>query len=301
MSVQPQGLQELDPESVRACFRASCRYVLRGVAAQVDASGGDATAAFVMLAVMCANLDHIDCDPELALRYARFSAPAPETERKPVSALAVTARLGLPRETVRRRLVDLVAAGRCVRADDGFHVPTRVFSAAERREPAMANLAAVRRLRRDLLAEAGDLSWPLRGQGAEAMEEGDDPPTRIVSRHAANFALDFIRPLVELTGGHEDALTYMAVVDATWRGPEPDDAAALPGLTIAQSIDRPTESVRRRTANLVERGLVARTEYGFVARRDPQLEPALASVGLVAVMALRDLFGRLAAHGIYLD
>lgn len=289
------------PESVRACFRAACRFVLRGVAGHVDASGGDATAAFVMLAVMSANLDHIDEDRELARRYARFSTPVPEEERRPVSALAVAARLGLPRETVRRRLADLVAMGRCVREDGGFHVPTRVLATAERREVALLNFAAVRRLRRDLLAEAPDASWPQRGPADEVLDEGDDPPTRIVSRHSSNFALDFIHHLVVLTGGHEDAVAYMAVVEATWRGPASDESAALPGLTIAQSIDRPTESVRRRMTHLVKRGLIARTERGFIARHEPHLEPPIQAASLATVATLQNLFARLARHGVYLD
>lgn len=289
------------PESVRACFRAGSRFVLRGAAAQVDASGGDATAAFVMLAVMSANLDHIDRDPVLARRYARFSTPVPEEERRAVSALAVATRLSLPRETVRRRLADLVAAGRCDRDADGFHVPTRILATGERREVALQNFAAVRRLQRDLLADAPEAPWPRRRDGDQVFEEGDDPPTRIVSRHSSNFALDFMRNLAELTGGYEEALAYMAVVEATWRGPSATDDATISGLVLASSIERPTESVRRRMAQLVERGLVSRTPKGFVARNAPHLDDQLHRVALDNVKALLRMFEGLARHGIYLS
>lgn len=289
------------PESVRACFRAACRYVLRGVAAQVDASGGDATSAFVMIAVMNANLDHIDRDPELARGFARFSTPVPDEARVPVSALSIAGRLGLPRETVRRRLAQLVEAGRCLQDAKGFYVPMRVLAAGERREVALQGLAAARRLRRDLLAEAPDIAWTRPGADAPRLEEGDDPPTRIVSRHGGSLGLDIARPLADLTGGYEEALAYMAVVDATLRSASPDAHAALPGLTIAQSIERPTESVRRRMTRLVELGLIAREDRGFTARHEPRMERELEALGLAAVEALQRFFSGLARHGVHLD
>ena len=62
-------------------------------------------------------------DPGARARYGQLKAPAPDAERRPVSVNAVAASLGLPFETVRRRVRRLCDEGVCTVGPEGVVVP----------------------------------------------------------------------------------------------------------------------------------------------------------------------------------
>lgn len=291
----------LSEQSIRACFRASCRLTLRGLAASIDASGGDVTAAAVMIAILSANVSHLDDDPEQSRRYATYDSPPPDALRRPLSGLAVAKAIGAPRETVRRRLDELTAAGRCVRAPGGFYVPQAVISNREHHAAVQESFLGVRRLRRDLVQLAPDGRWPRRDPATPILGSEADPPYRLINRRLADFAMETLTPLAALTGGWDEALVYMAVVEATGRCQPTGEAPTVAGMAIAQSLKLPCESVRRRLVKLTDRGLLTRARGGFSAVHHPRMDKEVGALALANVRALRRLFADLARHGVELD
>src|SRR5687768_16284064 len=66
--------------------------------------GREPIVALLVLAVNQANIAPLTLDPQARSRYGALEAPAPDAARRPVSISAVAASLGLPFETVRRRI-----------------------------------------------------------------------------------------------------------------------------------------------------------------------------------------------------
>ena len=106
-------------------------------------AGDDLETITVLLTVVAGSVPLSQHDDE-ALR-ALEEGPLPEALFRPVSGRGVAASCGLPRETVRRRLEQLVADGRIKRDERGYHL---VFDTMSRNR----NLEFVRALTRELEA-----------------------------------------------------------------------------------------------------------------------------------------------------
>ena len=83
---------------------------LRVLRLAVDNQQGDLESFAVYLAVVTAGSGRVLRDPELLVRYAD-AQPFPEEQRLGVSRRAIAESLGLPRETVRRKIAKLIASG----------------------------------------------------------------------------------------------------------------------------------------------------------------------------------------------
>jgi DNA-binding Lrp family transcriptional regulator len=79
---------------------------------------GDVIPVLLFCALAVANTRELQPDP--AAPFSTFSRPMPESLLRPVTALALAAEVGLPRETARRYLAQLVEAGVCSRVTGGF-------------------------------------------------------------------------------------------------------------------------------------------------------------------------------------
>ncbi len=90
-------------------------FVLRVIECGIPLHNDDILSAVIYCAVMSANAKAITNDPVNAWRYATHQTPPPDSLRKPVSVLRVASALGVPYETVRRHIGDLVASGKCAR------------------------------------------------------------------------------------------------------------------------------------------------------------------------------------------
>ncbi|WP_312163972.1 hypothetical protein [Phenylobacterium sp.] len=275
------------PRTASIAMRAASRFILRAYLAGTDGSGGDALTAFVLVALVDANIGHVDADPILSRRYAAFDQVPPDGFKRPTSTRALAARLGLPYETTRRRVERLVGAGLCVRTPAGIHAPH--LARAEYRNGSEANFKAVRTLLRDLHAGAPDMDWPALDRFA-----GPDPlPWRLVSRRASAFGIDFGSRVTELTGGYDETITYLALVEATGAADDAEPRRYVQTLPLARSIQQPTASVRRRLARLEARGLVTRGPAGHTASPAPAAEDRVARLNQESLLLLRDLFGQI--------
>lgn len=93
--------------------------------------GDDLTDVVIYLTVVAASGGHVLRAPDLLAELD--GRPLPNAQKRPTAARAVAAATGLPRETVRRKLKALVAAGRLIEADDGLRSPLDVLGRDQNR------------------------------------------------------------------------------------------------------------------------------------------------------------------------
>ena len=126
---RPNG-PPFDPEHppVRLVIRLSSDYLLR-LAEPVTRHMGDVVSGLLLMDVIHANTEHLP-DTEGGDPAGGWAAEGfvPDILRRPVRPTALSARLGIPLETVRRRLQRLVDADQCERMEDGYVVPARILA-----------------------------------------------------------------------------------------------------------------------------------------------------------------------------
>lgn len=126
---------------IRAVARLAGTYVLR----VVEALGrvGDLIDGLIVLEIFRSNIEHLPPVP----------GPGPgglvdDAQRRPIAVTALAARIGVPQETVRRHVADLMARGICVRIRGGLIVPMQQLAGANPhlRAAVEANAANLHRL-----------------------------------------------------------------------------------------------------------------------------------------------------------
>lgn len=98
--------------------RTTNQYCLRLVDELNRLSDGDVMTPLVFSALSAANIAHLPLDPRGT--YAHFDVPVPERERRPVTILALSDHLGMPRETTRRYVNKIAADGGFKRIKGGY-------------------------------------------------------------------------------------------------------------------------------------------------------------------------------------
>ncbi|MDP3869730.1 DeoR family transcriptional regulator [Phenylobacterium sp.] len=82
----------------------------------------------------------------------------PDELRRPVTGVALAATLGIPNETVRRKVKGLIEQGLLVRVDGGLIVPTQVMASEKMTRLTRASFLNLRRLFIQLRRIGVDLS-----------------------------------------------------------------------------------------------------------------------------------------------
>jgi DNA-binding Lrp family transcriptional regulator len=128
----PPATVELAPGvfPIRAVARLVGTYVLRVI--ETLAPVGDLVDGLVWLEIYRSNVEHLPAE----LSEAPGAPPGPDDLahdglRRPAPVTALAARLGLPHETVRRRVTGMIARGACVRVHGGLIVPGEALARAE--------------------------------------------------------------------------------------------------------------------------------------------------------------------------
>lgn len=277
--------QPYDPRWAWAAMRAASRFILRAYLAGTDGSGGDTLTAFVLVAMVDANIGHIDADPALSRRFAAFDDVPPDGFKRPITTRALAARLGLPYETTRRRVQDLVQAGLCTRTATGVYAPT--LPRPEYRAGSEANYKAVRNLLRDVHSSMPDFGWP----DLETFAGPEPLPWRLVTRRSSAFGLELGVRVTKMTGDYDTTITYLALIEATGLPCDAEPLRCVQTLPLARSIRQPTASVRRRLAKLESLGLITRGPGGYAATPAPAARDRVAQLSHETLMLLGDLFG----------
>jgi DNA-binding Lrp family transcriptional regulator len=263
--------------TLRLALRASNGFALDLL--QIYRSDRDFTDALILAALVQSNAAPISGDAGLQRRYALFESPVPEPMRRAISINAISASLGIPFETVRRRIKRLVADGLCDATPQGVRYADEVLGSESHRRALEANYGAVRDLYLRLVRNSCLRLMEL-PPNAEAFGPGGPPPLRIVWRSSADYFLRMTEMLLPRFANLTQALVILEVVRANTLGMpdairgedglEPDafppDSYRRPVRTseVAARLGLPHETARRNLLDLVADGRVQRVQDGFI-------------------------------------
>lgn len=122
-------------------MRLAIGAILRAVGMVNREYNGDITAALVFASVVEANVGHL-----ATAQLAAVARLPPDEMRRPVTGVALAATLGIPNETVRRKIKGLIDQGLLVRVDGGLIVPTEVMASDRMTRLTRASFLNLRRL-----------------------------------------------------------------------------------------------------------------------------------------------------------
>lgn len=139
-----------EAEYAREVGRQAGDYILRALELLREVADGDIFDSLLTLAIVQVNLGQMA--PGGHAPYGATAYSPPDSLRRPASVMAVATTLGMPYETVRRKIRDLVQRGVCQRVRGGVIIPQRVLATPRQAAALAANLANMRRLYRGLRA-----------------------------------------------------------------------------------------------------------------------------------------------------
>lgn len=129
-------------------MRVGANFLLDQLVAGLEAHNGDLLSVLVLAALDSGNCAHLPAD-----QFATLDHAPPDRERRPLTVRQVAQSLGQPYETVRRRFVELEAAGLVARRGrSGFIVPAAADSSQQRVEAARRTHGKVQRMVKALRA-----------------------------------------------------------------------------------------------------------------------------------------------------
>lgn len=234
---------------------------------------GDIVKGVVFLAVTQSNVGHIDRDPELAGQWAELETPPPDNLRRPVSAGAIAQSLGLPKETARRKIRQLVAERYCTLAPGGVIAPRRVFLRP-------GNIGALTRNAAQLRQLYAALTQGNVGLARDYVLAPGEARLRQLGRFSTDFVLRNVDGLRDLFGGELlSGLIFMAIGSANVRhitlspgsiyaeldDPPPDaERRPISALALSRELGIPAETVRRHVRRLEHDGFCVAVREGMV-------------------------------------
>jgi len=296
-----------DGAVARIIARVSTEYVLRGFQLLVD-TYGDIRAGLLVQAINIANVGYTDAQAEETRTAAGASGVFPDEMRRPVTIARLADSAGLPFESVRRAVQQLIGEGLCQRVPGGVIVPRTTIERPENLRAVLANVGYVRKFMRDL--HAGGLIGQVPASLAAAATVDGTWVARLVTRLSSEYFLRALELLADIYGDPRAGIVAQTIVAANtahldtregggWRyagidQPPPDEARRPVSVSrIAESLDLPYETVRRHVERLLEADICVRTQGGVIVPAALMVSPAavqamLANVGYVRKFA-RDL------------
>lgn len=255
--------------------------------------------ALILVAVTQANVESLMRDPILQRTYAAYDAPPPDELRRPISINAVAQSLGLPLETVRRRVARLSLVGVFRAGSEGVWTPTSRLGGDRHRQAAEAGYGRILALYAKLadLEELAELPVGTAWTGA--------PPLRAAARLSAEYLLRLVDQLTSLLGAPTDAAIWLEILrsstaDGLGGVAEPASLAREPVARqlIAKRLGLPAETVRRRLANLVAQGVCETAGHGVVVPAEVLARPAFLGLADRNLADLRRMFAGVAQLGV---
>lgn len=280
-----------------AIMRLAGRLVLAQVT--IGRFGFDLIDALVMLTIAQANVEPISRDGQLQRQYATYDQAPPDALRRPISINAVAQSLGIPFETVRRRVTKLSVLGQFRSTKAGIVAPTPVVM----NRPHRTNLELAYGRLRELHDELDR-----RGLGETYAQDAlwsDEPPLRLAARVSGDYLLRLVHLLMNETGDVLSATVWLAVfcdnVAVGDRGPERAISGAQKPLSMAALARRlrlSTETTRRRLQGLVAEGLCVQLGATVVVDAGVLARPGVQAVLSRNRQDVRRLFTTLADYGV---
>jgi hypothetical protein len=298
-------------ERVQAARLAS-RLTMSFLLDMISLARGDRHVLDTLLisATLQANVAPIQRQGDLQVTYASVDEAPPDELRRPISVNALANSLGLPFETVRRRVKGLVSRGVFVMSDAGVIVPSAYLSSPETIKNGLLGYERLRRFYYDLrdLGLIGALAPP------SVRMEGGALPMRTAMRHASAFVLRIIEIMMRHEGDALNVLIMLQVFCANTEDFTPDmiggdtleerdmvrDNLRKPvrPSTLARRLGLPDETIRRHVEDMVARGTLVRAPGGLILPA-AALSRANVRAGMVDNIAnLQRLFSGLSQLGV---
>ncbi|MET0272879.1 MAG: hypothetical protein ABW360_07795 [Phenylobacterium sp.] len=257
--------------TARVAGRLSVAFLLDFV--DVGRGDRDPVDMLILLAIVQANVAPVMRETELQRAYAAYDTPPPDDARRPVSVSAVAGSLGMPYETVRRRVVRMVRSGWCVVGPTGVYVSQTVLTSPEHMAGAFASYERLRMFYYEL-KDLGVLpDYPPAAEPVEA-----SAMIRAIMRLFGDYFLRTVKAVTESIGDVGGGLVMLGIFRANTEhlsntgnpadGPDEiiDDALRVPvsATHLAERLRLPKETVRRHVMRLVAEGRCVRTERGLL-------------------------------------
>lgn len=260
----------------------------------------DVVDALLFGAVVVANLEPLNRDPELAHAYATLDDASPDELRRPVSINAVAQSLRLPFETARRRIARMAETGDLVVTPKGVYVPGSIIATPGFLATVFSRHARLHRFYDDMRALGAVPEPPPPDPSAPV----DEQPIRITNRAVAEYMMRVVDGLIALTGDPVSALLLLQMARVNTEDLSPGELAAWAadqagmgrpvrtGL-LAQSLRFSAETTRRHAISLEAMGFCVRTEAGLVATAGQDARPMIAQLAEENLTSVQRLFARL--------
>ena len=155
------------PKNVRLKGILVCDSILRLLKISTTNFGGDLESFAVYLAVVSASVQAVFRDPVKRSLYAG-STPVPDHLRRAVSRRAIAESVGLPRETVRRKIASLIASGHLVAEGEGVLAKGPILEHGGNLQFVLDVLAEIERVSIVLRRADEDQSLPLAAGGGNS-------------------------------------------------------------------------------------------------------------------------------------
>jgi DNA-binding Lrp family transcriptional regulator len=268
-------------------------------------AGGDIVDASLLAAIVQANVAPINQEPTLQIAYATLDAVAPDEFRRPVSVNAVAEMLDLPFETVRRRIGRLARKGACVITPRGVLVPQAALATPEYEALILARNARLQRFYFDL--RAIEVLSPI--DGASGAPQPKAAPVRAADRLLGDYVMRFVDCILQRIG---DPLTGLVLLDMARANIEHLTVAEVeatipiadsqrrpvPNTRLAQRLNIPIETLRRRVLFLEREGFCRRTRQGSAVLSAGIGRPGVTSLFVENAANVQRLFTQLDRLGI---
>ena len=266
--------------------------------------------ALLISTITQANIAPILQQGDLQVAYATVEEAVPDELRRPISINALANSMGLPFETVRRRVKGLVDEGICAYRDTGVVLPTSAFTSPER---VKSGFLAYERLRA--------FYYQLRDLGLMAMVppptvkmEPSALPMRTAVRLGSQFVLRAIEVLMRTQGDAMKVLILLQVFVSNTEGFTTDMAGGstyeAPDMipdklrrpvrtsTLSRLLGLPQETVRRHVDALVESDSLARVQGGVIVSAESLARTRVRSGIAENIANMQRLFTGLSQLGV---
>ncbi|MCI3135031.1 HTH domain-containing protein [Phenylobacterium aquaticum] len=239
-----------------AAVRASVHLTLAFIRITRGCTGGDLVRALIFAGLIDANVGHLDDNPETSRRAAALDPDYPDSLRRPIRAQRIAESLGLPRQTTRYKINQLIQMGLAQEGPDGLIIPSAALISDSFLLGLVDYLAA-------LAAYVAELA-PLQAVGLAADERLVDPiwpvsgaAMRMATRHVLRVVGE-LRDLLGFEGLMEDYVLLGLLHETIAAG-----GGQITGVSLAEKLGVPRETVRRHLAALRAQGRLEAGAGGF--------------------------------------
>lgn len=237
----------------RLCLAFSAELISRGFLRGTYRSALDTLLA---LAISQANLAHLARNLEFQKAHAGLNQSPPDDVRRPVRVRAIAISLGIPQETVRRRVAHMVKSGFLIQTDAGVFMPKSVTEAPIYITAAEMTWWAI-----------GSLYSALRRQGAlgapvDGVSDGEIPHRYMMRLWGDHFLrlIELLLPIVQ----EPFAIVLLFSIMRESQLMQPVEGKPVSASSLSRSLGLPFETVRRYALRLADAGLCEKTSRGYL-------------------------------------